>query len=339
MISALVDATDVAAPSLADRVDDVLAELPPDVPAALWEKVLLAPTRDVLARPGKQLRGALVEVGWRLGGGHATHTPPAELAAAIEILHAGSLVIDDIEDDAELRRGEPALHRRYGTALAINTGNWMYFWAFTLLDRAPLGAVTRAHLTRAMLGATMACHAGQALDLGTDVTRIARDRLRTIVERSTTLKSGSLVALALQLGAIAAGASPDRLAAITEFGSAFGLGLQMLDDLGTVTSATRIAQKSREDLLNLRLTWAWVWASERADDASWRRLQVGARMLAEARDDHAPLAHALGELAGHGKGEIHTRLTDALDKLRAIADATTLAIVEGELRRLEASYG
>ncbi|MCX5746525.1 MAG: polyprenyl synthetase family protein [Proteobacteria bacterium] len=297
---------DRASRTLADLVDEELAHLPADVPAELWERVLLGPARDLLARPGKQLRAALVEAGWALAGG-GPEGAPLQLAAAIEILHAGSLVIDDIEDDAEDRRGDAALHRRYGVPVALNTGNWMYFWSFALVDRTALPDAVRVRLGRAMLSAVMACHAGQALDVGTDVTRVSRDRLRSIVARSTALKSGSLVVLAMQLGAIATGTEDVAcLARIAEFGAALGLGLQMLDDLGTVTSPARVA-KAREDLRHLRLTWAWVWANERADDASWRRLQLAARHVADGAhpDPQAlsTLTSHLGELAAHGRDE------------------------------------
>ncbi len=330
---------------LADLVDDELARFAEG--REVWERVLLGPARDLLARPGKQLRAALVGAGWALAGG-GREGPPAALLAAIEVLHAGSLVIDDIEDGAELRRGEPSLHRRYGLPIALNTGNWMYFWAFALVDRVPLAEPVRSRLNRAMLGAVLACHEGQALDVGVDVTRVPRDELRALVARSTALKSGSLVALAMELGAIAATAAATTVAtdvartptieAIAELGHALGLGLQMLDDLGAVTCVSRRA-KSREDLLGLRLTWAWVWASEGSDPGTWQRLFRLARQVAERRGDTTPVAQLLGQLAKHGRTEVHAQLATALDRIRPLASPDAVGLVERELHRLEVSYG
>ena len=224
---------DVTAPPVSEVLDDLLetslATLAGHVPRAVWERVLFAPARDILVRPAKQLRAELVALGAALAG--SPSVPPPQVIAAIELLHAGSLVIDDIEDGAERRRGDVAIHRRYGMPVALNAGNWMYFCAFALIDRAPVADGVRVALHRAMLRAVLDCHAGQALDVGLDVTELPRDQLRAIVERSSALKSGALTRLAAELGAIAGGAAPDRLAAVGNFGASLGLALQMLDDL------------------------------------------------------------------------------------------------------------
>ena len=328
-----------AVPSaLCDLLDDELREIGKALPAAVWERVLLGPARDMLARPSKQFRANLVDTAWRLGGGAASG-PPSALTAAIEILHAGSLVIDDIEDDAELRRGGPALHRSYGTPVALNTGNWMYFFAFALIDRADVPEAVRIELHRAMLRGVIACHRGQALDLGHDVTRLARSELRPVVACTTAMKAGALTRLATEFGVIAAGADPDRRGAICQFGAELGIGLQMLDDLGAVTASWRV-DKSREDLWQLRPTWAWVWAAEAADDASWVRGIRWAAQVARHRENPEPLARFLGGFAlRRGGAEVHGQLAAARRTIEPIADARMLAVIDAELARLETSYG
>ena len=323
--------------SFDDLLDDELRGLVGAVPAAIWERVLVGPARDVLSKPGKQFRANLVDTAWRLSGG-AAEGPPLALRAAIEILHAGSLVIDDIEDDAELRRGLPALHRRYGVPLAINTGNWLYFLALKLIDRASLSPSIRGELHRVVLQGVLECHSGQALDLGHDVTSVARSELRTLVHCTTAKKAGALTQLATELGASAAGAEPARQQVVGQFGAALGVGLQMLDDLSSVTSGWRI-DKSREDLWQLRPTWAWVWAAEAADDASWMRLHRWARQVAKRRDNPEPLARFLGLLATRrGTGEVSKQLATARAIVEPVGDLRTLEFIDAELARLESSY-
>ena len=318
-----------------DALDAELRALGEGLP---WERVLLGPVREILSRPSKQFRANLVEIAWRLGGG-GPGGPPSALTAAIEILHAGSLVIDDIEDDAELRRGAPALHRSHGVPVALNAGNWMYFFAFSLIDRAPLPEAMRVAVHRAMVRGVLDCHRGQALDLGHDVTRVARGELRAVVAGATILKAGALTRLATELGAIAAGADAPRLAAISAFGAALGAGLQMLDDLGTVTAAWRL-DKSREDLWQLRPTWAWVWMAEVADPTSWTRAVRWAAQIATRREDPEPIARLLGAFAMEpGMAEVRSQLAIARAAIADIADAGTAAAIDSELARLEASYG
>ncbi len=116
---------------------DGACPLDASVPAAVWRRALAGPAAEFLARPGKALRARVVRAGFALAGGARASCPEA-LPLAVEILHAGSLIIDDIQDQAEHRRGAPALHHLIGAPLAINTGSWMYFWALAELGAAGL---------------------------------------------------------------------------------------------------------------------------------------------------------------------------------------------------------
>jgi len=98
--------------------------------AAQVEECLVAPARELLARRSKSLRGQLVAAACDLLGGVQTPERRAavtKVAAAMELLHAGSLIIDDIQDGSVQRRGGPSLHLVYGVPSALCTGNWLYF--------------------------------------------------------------------------------------------------------------------------------------------------------------------------------------------------------------------
>ena len=336
-MNAIAAPLDAASPTMPDAVEELLASelLALGVSRAVWERVLFAPARDIIARPAKQLRGELVALGAALAG---CDRPPAAVIAAIEVLHAGSLVIDDIEDGAKHRRGDVALHHRYGVPVALNTGNWMYFCAFALVDRAPLAEDVRISLHRTMLRAVMDCHAGQALDVGLDVTELPRDQLRPIVARSSALKSGALTRLAAELGAIAGGGSPDQLATVRALGASLGVALQMLDDLGGVTCEHRLA-KGREDLELARPTWPWLWAAEHTDDARWARLVRTGRRVAHDGDDASALARELGAIVqAPGRAEIACQLAATLATIRDAGSTELITTVEAQLARLEAAY-
>jgi geranylgeranyl pyrophosphate synthase len=230
-------------------------ELDPSVPDHVWEAALVGPATAFLARPGKQLRAKLVATGWRLGGGSGE--PPPAIARALEILHAGSLIVDDVEDRSDERRGGPALHVLIGEPLAINTGSWMYFWALEQLCALP-GAVELA------VRALARCHQGQALDLAARIGELAMSEVPAVVAATTRHKTGALARLATELGALAAGAGVDHRARIGELGEATGIALQMLDDLGAIAAPERRA-KAYEDLRAQRPTWPWAWLAHQAD--------------------------------------------------------------------------
>jgi geranylgeranyl pyrophosphate synthase len=305
------------APPLLAALDDALAPggaaaLDPDVPAAVWATALGDPAAAFLARPGKDLRAKLVRAGWRLGGAQATAPEaPPRLERAIELIHAGSLIVDDVEDESDERRGAPALHRLVGVPLAINTGSWMYFWALAELARLELpGGLERAVLALAR------CHQGQALDLATRVVDLEPREVPAVVLATTRLKTGTLCRLAVELGALAAGAPAARTATLGDLGEAIGCALQMLDDLGGLVAEARRA-KAYEDLRGARPTWAWAWLAEQHDPFAWARFVGLARATALGADPQ-PLAAALAErVEPIGRPRARATLDAALAAARA----------------------
>jgi geranylgeranyl pyrophosphate synthase len=264
----------------------------------------------------------------------------SEISALLELLHTGSLIIDDIEDDSESRRGLPSLHVAHGTPVALNAGNWIYFWAFKLVEHLPLGDAQQLSLMRHMSRALLACHFGQALDLSVAVDQLPRPQVPPLVRAATGLKTGRLMQLGAEVGAVAARADEACREALADFGFRVGLGLQMLDDLGGLTSKRR-RHKGFEDLRLGRLTWPWAWAAELESDVSYTRLRDLARDVRAGRAPGERLAARLRESIGaSGRRRIHEHLTDALAALDgALGPSELLADLRQEVARLEESYG
>lgn len=307
------------------------------LPRRVWERALLGPARDFLSRPGKAFRGRLVESAWELAGGEAGAMPP-ELPHLVEILHAGSLIIDDIEDQSLERRGHPALHHLYGTALALNTGNWMYYWSQALLARLSLSDSTRLSLFQEMSLTMLRCHQGQALDLGIRLFELSPSEIRHVVTATTRLKTGSLMRFAAGLGGIAAGANEADTKTLLSFGSDLGTALQMLDDASGILSPT-LRHKGREDLNLSRCTWPWAWLADELPRVTLKRL------LAEARHAHASKEPALvmGQLQERLSNVAPTRVRAQLDSaLEPLVDRFSghpaVAAIRAEVSRLEKSY-
>jgi geranylgeranyl pyrophosphate synthase len=320
------------------RLPDLVGSEAARVRWRLWHDSLYGPLADFLGRPGKEFRARLVHVSWQLGGQKAA--PPAELPAIVEALHAGSLIVDDIEDGSNYRRGQPALHCTHGLPRALNAGNWLYFWPALLLERLALSPEIELALHRSITHTLLRCHHGQALDLSVRVDDLKQQEVREVVLALTRLKSGSLMELAAEVGARAAGASDKSRESIATFGLRLGLGLQMLDDYSGIVSEKR-CHKGHEDLLLGRATWAWAWAAELADGPGYGRLVALSKQV-QARDLHpehlaAPLRDLIEE---RGRHAIHAHLTRALMEVEATCpEPSLLAALRSELELLEKSYG
>ena len=119
------------------------------------------------------------------------------------------------------------------------------------------------------------------------LSQLGQSEVPALVETTTRLKTGALMGLASALPAISAGASHQMASAFQEFGENLGIGLQMLDDLGAVTSRTR-CHKGHEDLRHGRPTWVWAWLAQKAPEMTYLRLQQMAREV-EAHELHPEL--------------------------------------------------
>lgn len=249
--------------------------------------VLLQPLRDLMGRRGKRIRGRLVRIGYDLAFParltlDAQPAVCARLADAIEFLHAGSLAVDDIQDGSKTRRGEPSLHLKFGFPLALNTGNWMYFWPLEMIRQLRLPAERELKIHRIYHRTLIRAHIGQALDVGVPVTQVAQEKVPGLCLSAMELKSGALFALALLVGAVAGGADDDLVDAFDEFGHGFGIALQMFDDLGNVKGRVEPTKKW-EDLMLRRPTFVWATAASRYPQASYQSFVAAVRQLPQDR--------------------------------------------------------
>ena len=306
---------------------------PQGVPASLWEAALFNPVADFLNRPGKRFRGRLVSLAWSLVG--RDDDPPPELPLLVELLHAGSLVVDDIEDGSIQRRGRSALHRLIGVPAALNIGNWLYYWPQTLLKGLDLPAATELELHRLWADAVRVCHEGQALDLTARIGDLHPTDVISVCRVVSEWKTGTLMGMAAELGATAAGGDAEVIAAVHTFGIRVGVGLQMQNDLGELTGAAGPI-KHPEDLVHGRITWPWAWAAERLPAAKFDALQIRGAKLAAGSGDAAALARdLLAALGPDPVGPVRAVLAEAYrDLAAAVGPHSELANVRVELDRL-----
>jgi len=184
-------------------------------------------------RGGKRLRGFLVLEGARMLG--VSEDRAVSAAAAVEALHAYSLVHDDLPcmDDDDLRRGQPTVHRKWDEATAVLAGDALQTLAFELLCDPALGpAEVRMALVSGLAKASGID--GMVLGQALDITAETAERQLTL-EEITALqagKTGALIGFAAEAGAVLAGADPQPL---RRYAAALGLAFQIADDILDVT--------------------------------------------------------------------------------------------------------
>ncbi len=244
---------------------------------------LLTPAADMLDRPSKKIRAELVEIGCGFG---TNLNPSSELIETcrllLESLHAGSLAIDDIEDDSQLRRGEPTLHRRYGMPIALNVGSWLYFYPLEQVRALEMKPERELLIYQHYHLALLRAHYGQALDLGIRVDKLDQKQVKGVCLASMELKTGALTELALSLGAILAEADQKDREAVSWIGRGLGVALQMFDDLGNALG-TKDPTKKWEDFRLLRPSWFWATVADEADTYIYRNFCDAVAHLPETK--------------------------------------------------------
>ncbi len=227
--------------SLRRCVEGLAAVVPPAVHAAAAAAVLSG---------GKRLRPLLcVTACEELGG---VRSPALyDLASSVEVIHAYSLVHDDLPcmDDAELRRGRPTVHVAHGVAAATAAGAalipWAAAWALEAAVRMGRGDGDARQIVARLLEAAGAggMIGGQALDLLAEGASLTEEELAGV----HGLKTGALLAASLEMGAMAAGAPPRDVAAVGEFGRGLGLAFQVMDDVLDATGSAEVLGKRPSD--------------------------------------------------------------------------------------------
>jgi farnesyl diphosphate synthase/geranylgeranyl diphosphate synthase type II len=188
---------------------------------------------------GKRLRAILLLASYRAAGGHGD---ASALGAAVEVVHAYSLVHDDLPcmDDDDMRRGRPTVHRAHGIPAATAAGLAMVPLAAraatdacrTLgLDDARTGAILRELMRASGAGGMIG---GQLYDLEGEGAPLTLAEL----ERVHRMKTGALISVSVRIGGLAALANAETLGAFERYGSAVGLAFQIADDVLDVTSTT-----------------------------------------------------------------------------------------------------
>ena len=270
------------------QVDAQLERILP--PASGPAERLFAAMRYSVLNGGKRLRPALCFAAADAIGNSNTNT--AKVAAAVEMIHAYSLIHDDLPamDNDDLRRGKPTCHIQFDEATAILAGDALQSLAFQQLTKlTDISSDSKVELL-SMLASYSGCSgmaAGQAIDLAATGQILNIDQLDTMHRH----KTGALIEASVMMGAITAGgASQAQLSALRDFAHAIGLAFQVQDDILDVESSTeQLGKQQGSDAANNKSTYTSLLGLERARNQAASLYQQSIDSLEVFADRAEPL--------------------------------------------------
>jgi len=258
--SATVDEASAVTVKLTDSMLDALLKTPPGLEARVYEAM-----RYSALAPGKRLRPLLVLASSQLFG--VARRSSLQVAAAIEMVHAYSLIHDDLPamDDSDLRRGRPTCHKAFDEATAVLAGDGLLTMAFEVLSHPDTHGDPAV---RCELVAALAIAAGAAGMVGGQMIDLIAET-QTLELGATTrlqrMKTGALIAYACEAGAILAKAAPEARLALRGYAHDLGLAFQIADDLLDVEgSAEETGKPVGADAAAGKATFVSILGVERA---------------------------------------------------------------------------
>jgi len=225
--------------------------LPVMHPRGLYEA-----SRHLVDSGGKRLRPSMLLLAAEAAGGEALALAPA--AVSIELVHNFTLIHDDIMDNADVRRGRPAVHKIWGQSGAILAGDTLYSKAFQVLG---MTAASPERILGAMNMLSRTCTAiceGQWLDMEFESKdRVTENEYMEMIEK----KTGVLYGASAGMGGLLAGASPEVVRALDEFGRLTGMGFQLQDDVIDLLTPEEVSGKRQGgDLIEGKKTLIMIHA-------------------------------------------------------------------------------
>lgn len=273
------------------------------------QSTLRAVLEDVLLTPGKRVRPALAIASGRLFQGSPANL--CALAAAVEYLHTATLIHDDVVDQANSRRGAPALYTVVGNSVSVLVGDYLFAQA-----AATASETNNLWIMRLFAEAVMTLCAGQIEESSRrgDARWLDRDSYYRTIEA----KTAALFVLACRGGGIIGGASMDGAQALARYGRCFGLAFQIVDDiLDLVGDEAAMGKPVGSDLRQGVITLPVIYLRDEIPESTFRQAFDGGGARDEAIQaicNQARTSRALN----HAQDEARALAEEAVAELGAL---------------------
>jgi octaprenyl-diphosphate synthase len=256
---------------------------------------------------GKRLRPSLLLLSSKLIGDGGESA--VRLGAVVEMIHAATLVHDDVIDAAQTRRGRPSTNARWGNHTCVLAGDWLYMQAFHLALRE-----RNFHILDLLIGLTQMMVEGELLQL----ERIGRiDVTEADCMELVDRKTACLFSVCAKLGALVAGADSQTEEKLGEYAWNLGMAFQLVDDVLDFTAREKTLGKPvGGDLREGKVTLPVVYALEHAQAEERRMIE---RVLADRHYENVPLRQILALIDKYqGIERVRERAQAFTDKARQV---------------------
>lgn len=270
----------------ATRVNDALRELL-RAPAGCRQMLVIDAMRYSVLDAGKRIRAALLLEFARLA--RAPWAGSTQLSCAIEMVHAYSLIHDDLPcmDNDDMRRGKPSCHKKYGEAIALLAGDGLLTLAFETAATVPLddSRKVRAVQTLARAAGAFGMIGGQTLDLssgGHNANSTTKDDLMMI----DRMKTGALLRASVEMGCISGQDGESLMSPANYYAENFGLAFQITDDILDVTGdPDKLGKLTGSDEINQKVTYVTMLGLDGARKEARQRVEKAKDAVAGIEDN------------------------------------------------------
>jgi geranylgeranyl pyrophosphate synthase len=239
------------------------------------DKAIAEPIWEILDRGGKRWRPALFLIVCEALGKQPDEF--MDFAIIPEVIHNGTLIVDDLEDSSEIRRGKPCTYRIYGVDIAVNAGNTMYYIPLLPLmeKRAQFSAETLRDIYEIYVQEMINLSMGQAMDIAWHRGIANADGVQEAdYLQMCAYKTGTLARMAARLAAVLAGADKDIVEKLGRYAESIGVAFQMQDDILDLTGKEFADKKGGrgQDITEGKRTLMVIYAMQQASETDRTRL-------------------------------------------------------------------
>ncbi len=229
----------------------------------VWQKAFSGPFYTLFNRGGKRMRPVLCcLIHDALGG---SFKDIYKFSVISEIIHTGTLIIDDIEDNSDMRRGDKAVHKIYGQEIAINAGVFIHFFPQLIIKNSNLPHFQKSVLYNVIVNELTKVHLGQGMDILWSKEKRFNISYDEYLQMAA-YKTSALLNVALKIGAILAGADKKILEKIESISEKMGIAFQIQDDILNLKPGTKWGKETGEDITEGKITYLVCDFFSRAKD-------------------------------------------------------------------------